>query len=387
MPDRDVHRSRPYRYIYHGARYWRADIGARRLLWLTSEHRRGQSNILSLGYRGLAGMWRDLGPLRYLGKARLPVKHLSADGDMGLRVHRGYKVFDFADGIVTKLFDAGVAPATVAREKRCVRICNELDFAPRVLAIPDAAPWYAEELIRGPHIAAGGVFPDARYGAELMRCLCRLATFRTTRWVRLSTYSAQIEKELFLLCDRLPPGESSIVRGFVSRSVRGLRGADDLLPLVTSHGDFLAENILYTRNGIKVLDWESACERSALHDFYNFYTTEIYQERMAADEFHSVIRQRSDELLSIISRDNDELAEGAAAKLPILLRVFFLERLIMLLHRQLNARIRRVIWRSVQIFDAVLETESVQPRPAIPETTVKPPVSSPAYRAVTRKLP
>ena len=53
--------------------------------------------------------------------------------------------------------------------------------------------------------------------------------------------------------------------------------------LVFSHGDYSLVNILRTKNGIKVIDWEGAAFRNPLYDLYNFFFTEIYYKRAKAN--------------------------------------------------------------------------------------------------------
>jgi aminoglycoside phosphotransferase (APT) family kinase protein len=49
--------------------------------------------------------------------------------------------------------------------------------------------------------------------------------------------------------------------------------------LVLTHGDFCPANMLNTKEGLKILDWESAAYRSALFDFYSyFFFRPLHQE-------------------------------------------------------------------------------------------------------------
>ena len=51
------------------------------------------------------------------------------------------------------------------------------------------------------------------------------------------------------------------------------------IDLVCSHGDFSLVNILKSKNGIKVIDWEGLDLRNPLFDFYNYFFTELYYNR------------------------------------------------------------------------------------------------------------
>ena len=54
--------------------------------------------------------------------------------------------------------------------------------------------------------------------------------------------------------------------------------------LVLTHGDFCPANMLNTKEGLKILDWESAAYRSALFDFYSyFFFRPLHQEHPVAE--------------------------------------------------------------------------------------------------------
>ena len=51
-------------------------------------------------------------------------------GQFGLAVHKGYKIFNFRSGVVTKIFDSDVNQASIFHEIEQLKKVSQIDFAP-----------------------------------------------------------------------------------------------------------------------------------------------------------------------------------------------------------------------------------------------------------------
>ena len=72
---------------------------------------------------------------------------LPAFGHVCLRVHHGYKLFDFLGRRAIKIFDNGLAAADADREIEAAAQASPLAFAPTLLDTGQNNRWYAETFI------------------------------------------------------------------------------------------------------------------------------------------------------------------------------------------------------------------------------------------------
>jgi thiamine kinase-like enzyme len=120
--------------------------------------------------------------------------------------------------------------------------------------------------------------------------------------------------------------------------------------LVFSHGDFSLVNIINTKNGIKVIDWESAGRRSVLFDLHNYFLTEVYYKR-ATLSIASEIDQAIAMLQARLAPSAPELAKTLPSRVQTYRELYYLERVCTLLDRELNDQRLDVILRSIDVFE------------------------------------
>jgi thiamine kinase-like enzyme len=123
------------------------------------------------------------------------------------------------------------------------------------------------------------------------------------------------------------------------------------IPLVFSHGDFSLVNILNTKNGKKVIDWEGANTRNPLYDLYNFFLTELYYNRAAK----SLVTEINGAILNLHARLKRKVPEISATIMefsPIYRQLYYLERVCLLFERALNENVIKVIFRSINVFNS-----------------------------------
>ena len=119
--------------------------------------------------------------------------------------------------------------------------------------------------------------------------------------------------------------------------------------LAFTHGDFSFVNFQDNNGRIAVIDWESAQLRSALHDLYNYYFTELYYGRTRSD----LLTEIDSSVLSLSQRlaaDNPALSRNVAKLGNVYRWLYYLERLHMLLEREMSEGQLKVIRHSADTF-------------------------------------
>jgi hypothetical protein len=118
---------------------------------------------------------------------------------------------------------------------------------------------------------------------------------------------------------------------------------------ILTHGDFSLRNMLNTKKGLMVIDWEGIAHRSVLFDFYNVFLTELYYSRTSTN----LICETREAIVCLqekLNTKNPEVADHLIALADVYRLLYYVERICMLVERGLNKKILKVINRSIQIF-------------------------------------
>jgi hypothetical protein len=255
-----------------------------------------------------------------------------------------------------------VDPRIVAREIEGVQKAGLLDFAPSILSQDVEGRWYEEDFVRGiPCFSAshsGSASFLKIYHGNIAPCLEQMIFLRAVTQKNLSEYLVDIIGILEnsdLSNPELERKKTYSIRGFIESIVGRLRLCEDCrVDLVFSHGDFSLMNILITKNGIKVIDWESASNRSLLFDLFNYFFTELYYRRATTSLVHEI----NEAILSLRSRivtKAPDLAGAMVSLSDVYRRLYYVERICMLLDRQLSNTLLDVILRSIEVFNSFEE--------------------------------
>jgi hypothetical protein len=283
-------------------------------------------------------------------------------GNLCLPVHRGYKVFNFRRKTVVRIFAPEVDTATVESEIESVRKAGLLDFAPNVRRWNIKDRWYEEDFVigyRGSLISKSEPAALSEYHQDIAPCIERMILLQAPLSMNLGEY---VKKTIEALEDnRLSKQELDVrkvntIKSFVeSMTERLYLEGDCQVDLVFSHGDFSLVNILRTRDGIMVIDWESAGRRNTLFDLYNYFFTELYYER-ATTNLVSEINEAISSLQSLLALEAPDIARTLPSLAPMYRRLYYFERVFMLLERELSNKQLDVILRSIEVFNRYEET-------------------------------
>jgi hypothetical protein len=286
------------------------------------------------------------------------VLELPAYGNLCLPVHRGYRVFDFRRKAVTRTFDPEVDRAIVENEIEGVRQAGRLDFAPAVPRWNEEERWYEEEYVIGDRARwIPKSEPEAVvriYRQHVAPCLEHMILLQAPVNVKLGEYVGRIMDSLGdgrLSKPGLNVGKAMAIRDFVESVAEHLllEGSGTAVDLVFSHGDFSLRNMLRTRDGMVVIDWESAGRRSALFDLYNYFFTESYYGRITTDLI-SEISEAISSLQSRLTAKAPSIASTLCFLAGVYCRLYTLERVLALLERELSDDLLDVILRSIEVF-------------------------------------
>lgn len=275
-----------------------------------------------------------------------PTLTLPVYGNACVRVQRGYMVFDLERGVATRVFRPRVSARHFRAQHEAFCTAGQLSFAP---AVRDACPreqWFEMEYIDGENgrtclvakndeqlmgIVLGGVLP----------CLVELSTSQPWQELALATYVRTLTRRL-----RAPqlarwPRIHRRMRDFCSR-IRSELPKDGTVRLGLTHGDFVHPNLFSTPQGLRVVDWESAGYRSASQDLYSYFFSQLFwSQGMGRGKLDALER-------AFVTA----LGERAADFDPhVYRRLYYLERLVMVLGRDFGRAEAEHIDRSLSLFE------------------------------------
>ena len=284
-------------------------------------------------------------------------------GHLCLPVHRGYKLFNFKQKTVTKIFAAGINIGTVKSEIERVRTASIFDFAPNVWRWDVSKRWYEEEFTRGypcysilksDTVSYFKIFQQ--YAAPCLEQMILLEPPRVTNLTAPIHETLGIMQNNLYSKSELNSKKVDSVKDFVETMAERLRVEENAkIYIAFSHGDFSLLNILKINSGIKVIDWESAGWRSVLCDLYNYFFTELYFKRATTRNIITEVDEAISSLQSRLKRKVPDVALEIVSLSRIYLRLYYIERIGMLLDRELDDWQLDVILRSIEVFNCYEE--------------------------------
>ena len=200
-------------------------------------------------------------------------------GHMCIQVHKGYKVFNYRKRSVVKIFNKDVDKYDIIDEIKHLKEISQLDFASSLRGWNIDERWYEEDFINGSLEASYKPLDSKslleKYNNIILHHMNSLVETKQPIKKKVLKYVKEIE---YLLDARrlqdLEMNETDLknIRDFLFRITRSVNTmSDSSVFLVFSHGDFCPANMLNTRHGIRVIDWENSKYRSVLFDFYSYF--------------------------------------------------------------------------------------------------------------------
>ena len=349
-----------YQYIKHGRLYVCIQQNIISLAWKIY----AKNNALGLSSIGVTQS-KGMSLLKKLIRHRLDINteatliELPILGDLALDVHQGCKIFIFDEMKVAKVIAPLTSISSLKQEMDAVQAAGKLEIAPSISQYDYEGRWYIEDYVPGEFLYTGNKSTSEKvcktYRKEITQCLVTMILAQPSIQITLKTYVQKLvtnilEEKLSKL--NLNQQRQTAIQNFVQSIEIELQDhTNHKIELIFSHGDFSMQNILKTRDRLKVIDWEGAQSRSILYDFYNFYMTELYYERSGTDLVAEIEIAQSN-LQSQLTMQKPSVLEYIKLSDPLYLRLFFLERILMLLERDLTDRNLKVLMRSIEIFSS-----------------------------------
>jgi hypothetical protein len=280
---------------------------------------------------------------------------LPAFGQLCIRVHQGYKVFDFSKSVTTKVFDQDFDIAAAQSEISAVRDASSLSFTPTLIEADPGNRWYSETFITGERSAKSAQsVPELAFKQVIASHICEIVLSNPVHTIGLSEHISKVKNSVDqqLAHSQLDRELSTHVHNFVCRTITSLEAAEDTpVQLAFTHGDFSFVNFIYSNNkNIAVIDWESAQRRSILNDLYNYFLTELYYGRTRKN----LVKEIND-AISLLARrlkaSNESMQFDTLENFRDTYRwLYYIERIQVLLDREPSDMQQNVIRRSIETF-------------------------------------
>ena len=279
-------------------------------------------------------------------------------GHVCIPIHRGFKFFNFTKGSVTKLFDQSMSNRMIASEIEGTRDATRLNCAPGVIGWSTERHWIEEELINGSmgssllHTDRQSLMPY--FSKEILPVLESMILLKNPVYTPLGDAvdrCVPIVDDERLSSTQLDKGKVGTVTGGIIHIADRLkkRGEDLQICMVFSHGDFSFKYVMVSRNRTMVIDWEGAAFRSVLFDLQILFFTELYYH----DGSVSLMPEMS-KAISMLKKRLETMAPDIANTFSsmtwIYRHLFYLERLTMLLQRDLSNKLLDVVESSYFLF-------------------------------------
>lgn len=297
-----------------------------------------------------------------------PVLELPVYGSLCLEVNNGHKVFDFKRKTVIKVIGPEIEEAAAVSEIERARSAAFLDFVPNIRNWNVKQRWYEEDYV----IGDSGYSIPQRAGVNLLRIYYHhiapvieaLILLKPPRTKPVGVYLDETIRVLdngVLSNSELNGDKIETIRCFVKTVVRQLDPSRNAqVTLIFSHGDFSFVNILDTATGMKVIDWEDAARRSILNDFYNYFFTELYYRRVKTN----LVAEMDDAITSLqasLRAKPGDLAGNLRSSAELYRRLYYLERIQLLLEREPGDKTLDVVLRSIEVYTHYEEAVGNQP--------------------------
>jgi hypothetical protein len=283
---------------------------------------------------------------------------LPAFGHFGMKVHRGYKLFDLVGSEVTKVFNAEILPDEAREEIRASRIASSIALAPRHLLSDSKCTWFKEEYIRGTHatsLVSPGSSDFLRYYPDAAECLIELIGIRKPLVVDATEYIETLATDDFRdrwLNADIPSEEVDRIAEYIESTRQSLMAHAEVkeLQLVLTHGDFSLVNAIHDGERLRFIDWEGVGAGSIYSDILNFGFAEHYYGRTSA-EFGIELASMIEKFRSAVLAEFPELEAALAVDEDYYRRLYYLERVRLMIDRDVSLNLNSVVAKSIAMFE------------------------------------
>lgn len=292
-----------------------------------------------------------------------PVLKLPFYGQICVPVHKGFKIFDICRGVVVKVFDPDVTTAAIENEIAGLKRISKIDFAPSLKRWNIKERWFEESFHSGSldssYIPMDSDAVITKFCQELVPYIHTVMFLQPPKAKNVLEH---VEKALTILeVSRLSRREPSIkefkkIENFLESIVHRLRTEGNYsVYLSLTHGDFCPANMLNTRHGMKVIDWEGVEDRSILFDLYSYFFYRPVCRMVPVTTLASEINEALPFFLSSVSKKAPEIFDSLSKLGRVYRLVYYVEHICKEVEREMtdkNLNIMEGILRYIDAFNS-----------------------------------
>lgn len=279
-------------------------------------------------------------------------------GQVCVLVNKGYKVFDVHRDVATKVYRDDVDVSTITAELERLKKGSLFSFGPSLRKVDITGRFYEEDYMDGSldYSARPRNSSDLmkKFDKDVVPCLMSLVLHEPAQRITISDYVQKMLSTLKvdnLLEESLDAADIDKVLSFMQLMKERFQSEGNrFVYLVLTHGDFCPANMLNTKEGLKILDWESADYRSVLFDFYSYFFFRPLHQGYPVEEFVPELKAGLELFFSKLTSMSSEVYANVKLYEKAYRWLFYVERIHMLVERvkydtKLNtkANIRRYI--------------------------------------------
>jgi hypothetical protein len=286
-------------------------------------------------------------------KRRSPAIELPVPGMACVPTQRGYTVFRVDRDSVVDIFKPRVKPAVFEIYAAAAAWVSRLSFTPELLGVSREEQWLEMRYVPGQEGRVLLVDDAARFQrvfqSSLVPCLAELVLSEPPRFVPLAEYVDELTQSLNAESLAAWPQVEPLFRSFVQRISARLADSGHIA-LTFAHGDFVHVNMIVSGEGVRVIDWDTAGWRSILHDAHTFFFSQVFW-RQDVPMPPVLLEQTIRDLAAALPAHSGWLSLTPQA-LDVYRRLYYLERLAMVLRRKKNKSRAEHLKVSIQIYEA-----------------------------------
>jgi hypothetical protein len=241
------------------------------ILFTGSHHRAMVRAIATTSPTHPASMRQRLGILRRSLRRRthtvIDVPEILGEFDLAKLGRRGLRTFHLDDALAGRTV---APPQTVLGEAHSLRTAGPIGVAPVLIDVSPDGTWIREKLVEGSDLRFSRGAPDERISGSIQQISIPLWNALSIDSVPREHFTGDLVERVCSAADRSCARELDrrlLVATERLRTIAGSGAAD--VPLVWSHGDLFAKNVIERADGsLLAIDWEYAAVRSPALDAF-----------------------------------------------------------------------------------------------------------------------
>jgi len=240
---------------------------------------------------------------------------------------------------------------------------SPIDFAPTIKRWNIEERWYEEEYVSSSSVESSHRLPDSaiflkKFQEDIAPRLNSLILWQKPMTDDSIRYSKEIRKiiEVSGLSKRdSTVREFNTIQCFLDSVIRRLREEGNCdVQLVFTHGDFCPANMLNTRHGIRIIDWENAKYRSALFDFYSYFFHRSCFMNIPVIQLVAEIKKALPFVISSLSKKTPTISNSLGQLEKVYRWIYYIEKIGLEVAREMtdkNLNILEIILQYIEVFN------------------------------------